>query len=278
MRIGQFVKSYIKDIFLYCDTVDPEETTRLMDADYSKQTFDVNFPFCAEVSSIPPELSRRYWTDQYQVGGKTVRVTSQWFDSHVSKSRALFADYLITKAIVSEDELSPDALNGPNQAVMNHVRRSSRSNSRYKGNAIGNAQNLVIRNILSNLGEESFNENDWQETKAFFGNQCAYCSAEDSIIMDHIIPINKNALGEHRLGNLVPSCKRCNSRKADRDYRKFLADAPHRIQKIEEYMDKCRYVPLGENDRVQKILEMAYEDAGKIAERYIAILNELLPQ
>ena len=37
--------------------------------------------------------------------------------------------------------------------------------NRYKGNPIGNASNALVRNILSNLGNERFNSADWTETK-----------------------------------------------------------------------------------------------------------------
>ena len=39
--------------------------------------------------------------------------------------------------------------------------------NRYKGNPIGNASNALVRNILSNLGNERFNSADWTETKKY---------------------------------------------------------------------------------------------------------------
>lgn len=74
MKIGQFVQLHIKKIFHYCETVDHEELSRLMDATYSKRTFDINFPICTEIASIQLELSKRYWTPTYLVRGKSVRV------------------------------------------------------------------------------------------------------------------------------------------------------------------------------------------------------------
>src|SRR5260370_41904608 len=47
--------------------------------------------------------------------------------------------------------------------------RKRGSDSRYH---IGNGQNLVIRNILSNIGHESFNKSDWEATKLDFKNKC----------------------------------------------------------------------------------------------------------
>jgi len=41
---------------------------------------------------------------------------------------------------------------------------------RYKGNAIGNAQNALVRNILSRLGDEAFSAEDWQQVIDDFAN------------------------------------------------------------------------------------------------------------
>ena len=40
--------------------------------------------------------------------------------------------------------------------------------------------------------------------------------------MEHEIPINKSMIGEHKLGNLVPSCKECNDKKHHKSYEDFL--------------------------------------------------------
>jgi hypothetical protein len=89
----------------------------------------------------------------------------------------------------------------------------SSRNNRYGSIQIGDAQNAFIRLILSRIGEEWFDERDWQETKAYFGNGCAYCGGGKADQMDHGVPINRAKLGEHRLGNIIPACKNCNNRK-----------------------------------------------------------------
>jgi hypothetical protein len=154
-----------------------------------------------------------------------------------------------------------------------------RNNARYRGNAIGNAQNFVIRNILSNLGYESFSEKDWEETKVYFDNRCAYCGSEDNIVCDHAIPINRSKLGEHRLGNLVPACKECNSKKGERDYIEFCNDNENVLTKIKKYMDSRGYVPITndelKSDNVQIVLQKAHEEIRFIAARYIDLINGL---
>ncbi len=192
MKIGQLVKSHIKKILHYCDTVDHDELPRLTDTKYSKKTFDIDFPFCTEISQIPSDKSKRYWTTSYLVRGKTVRVSSQWFDKSTNK----FSQYVIKLGIISkEDLLAQIELDAFSDNPVNINTRRSSMNSRFKGHAIGNAQNLIVRNILSNLGQESFTQKDWLETKEYFSGQCAYCGTEGDLVIEHAIPINRKSWG-----------------------------------------------------------------------------------
>ena len=269
MKIGELVKQNIKKIFYHCETEEHEGLTSLFDLRYSKRTFGINFPFCTKVENIEPTQSKRYWSDVYLVRGNRVRVTSQWFEA----SREPFLAYLRAKGIVSNGDVA-------NSVIITEKKRqtspllSSRANSRFRGNAIGNAQNLFVRNILSSIGSESFNELDWIATKKHFAHKCAYCGAEEELLMEHAVPINKEKLGEHRLGNLVPSCKTCNANKSNKDYREYLADNTEAIDRIEQYMDSRNYVPLEDNDQMKMLLNMAHREVASLADRYIAIVNE----
>ncbi len=58
----------------------------------------------------------------------------------------------------------------------------------------------------------------WQ--KEYFGLRCAYCltwggggAASERLSEDHVVPLSQG--GAHDLTNIVPACKRCNTRKAD---------------------------------------------------------------
>jgi len=60
-----------------------------------------------------------------------------------------------------------------------------------------------------------FTAAQWRELKAKYKNLCAYCGiCADRIEQDHVLPISRG--GNHTLSNIVPACKRCNSRKKDR--------------------------------------------------------------
>lgn len=284
MRIGVLVKNHLADVFSHCETIDHGELDRLLDTDYSKQTFDLNFPFCVELDQMDPALHRRYWTQVYMVRGKQVRVTSQWFEP----STPFLIEYLLSRGITTSSELErlDERLSAMPAAPIRRSKkstttraRSSRVNARYRGNAIGNAQNLFVRNVLSNLGYESFSQKDWNATKEHFGHRCAYCGVEaDKLVIEHAIPINKVSLGEHRLGNLVPSCSACNDSKGSLHYREFLEGDDEAIARIEEYMDSRNYVPLEENEQVTMVLDMAHKEVAALADRYVMILNELFVQ
>lgn len=49
------------------------------------------------------------------------------------------------------------------------------------------AQGIVAVHLgwLGQIGEDSFDERDWQETKAYFGNGCGYCGDSMADQMDH---------------------------------------------------------------------------------------------
>jgi 5-methylcytosine-specific restriction endonuclease McrA len=265
MQIGELVKDNIRKIFEYCES-DPTELVRLMSAEYSHRTFGLAYPFCADANKLAAKEHRRYWADRYVVGDKRLRVCNHWFE----KQRDAFCEYLSGKRIVLPVFPPRPPPESPPQPP-----RGNR-NSRYGSTQIGDAQNAFIRFILSRLGEESFDERYWQETKAYFNNHCAYCDSSTADQMDHGVPINRSKLGEHRLGNAIPACKGCNIGKHQRDYKEHLRDDLHRIDRIETYMASKGYVPLGGNDQVKDILDQAHKEVAALADRYIEIMNMVI--
>lgn len=263
MKIGRYVRHFIERIF------SNDAIENLQDEDYSKKNFGISYPFCKEIDRIKQEnLNIRYWKKEYEVSSKKVRVTNDWYKDN----RKPLKEYLKSKSIELDIDEHPIVENGEPS------RSEGRSKARYKGNPIGNAQNLFIRTILSNLGEESFNKNDWISIKNYFNNCCVYCGAKAELQIDHAIPINKSALGEHRLGNIVPSCKTCNSKKHSKDFKKFLegdqcADA---IARITKFMDEKGYVPLEKNAEISSILDKAHKEVATLSTKYIDQINDIL--
>lgn len=266
MKIGQIVQQALPAIFEHCEGKAPEELSRLQDRAWSKETFDINFPFCRRVDRIGEDEHVRYWRRVWTVRGVSVRVTSQWFNPPTSRSLPLFRAYLARHRLTGLDRPGTTPPESP---------ASQAAKGRYKGNAIGNAQNALVRNILSRLGDEQFGAADWQAVVEWFGAVCAYCGRSGPLVMDHVVPINRQALGEHRLGNLVPACRDCNTRKGDRALGDFLARDPVRRAAIEAHMARHGYRPPGDDPELRRIVEMAHRDVRQLSDRYVEIIDAL---
>ena len=52
MKIGKLVKQHIKQVFFRCDNAEHGEIYSLLDPEFSKNTFRINFPFCVELGNI----------------------------------------------------------------------------------------------------------------------------------------------------------------------------------------------------------------------------------
>lgn len=83
-----------------------------------------------------------------------------------------------------------------------------------------------------------------------FGNRCAYCGSSNKLAIDHFIAIANG--GPDCLGNIVPSCRRCNSSKCNRDaliwYKRQVFYSTSRWRKILKLLgkdsNKCNQLPL----------------------------------
>lgn len=281
MKIAAIVRAHIPAIIQYCETTDTSEFARLKDAAFCKAELDINYPFFAAVPQITPDLHARYWSPEFRVCGAQVRITSQWFNPPTSKSTALLVGYLQRRGIplaceVNKDLDSPLPLDTKIATPFGAPARAPKA--RYRGNPIGNAQNHLVRHILSRLGEDAFGADDWAGVVAQFGQNCAYCGSSAKLVMDHAIPINRNALGEHRLGNLVPACGPCNAAKAQNDYRTHLKGDTARIAAIEAHMVRHAYTPIGPNPRLQAVIEQAHSELRQLADRYVTIIETILPR
>lgn len=71
-----------------------------------------------------------------------------------------------------------------------------------------------------------------------FDHCCAYCGCSGDLEVEHVVPISKG--GEHRLGNIVPACTRCNSSKRTRD--------AHSWYKTQPFYSKARW------NKIQSVL------------------------
>ena len=203
---------------------------------------------------------------------KYVEFRKNWQNEHI-EGNVHFNSSIKPGNLFSQPEKDP-------QPVFDDLTRRKR-NVRYKSYPVGNAQNSVIRTILSNIGDESFSVEGWEEAKRYFERKCAYCGAiGKKIVIDHAMPINRDKLGEHRLGNLIPACADCNAKKGGKqDYIEFCGENEEAITRIREYMKSRNYVPLtvdhDKNKNIQLMLNKAHEEIRIITERYIGLINAI---
>jgi len=93
---------------------------------------------------------------------------------------------------------------------------------------------------------DDFNEEKMNEALRFLGQypnedlKCVFCN-DEAETWDHLVGLVKN--GElrgygHQVGNLVPCCKKCNSKKGSKEFDKFINE----YDKI--YFDKTELIEL----------------------------------
>ena len=64
-----------------------------------------------------------------------------------------------------------------------------------------------------------------EELLEYFGHKCCFCGEQidvKSLSQDHLIPMNKEHLGLHAWGNVVPCCRPCNNEKNHHSWRTFI--------------------------------------------------------
>ena len=103
-------------------------------------------------------------------------------------------------------------------------------------------QSARIRQLNKSKGDYSLDE--WEQTKAYFGNRCAYCGVSSDVLsQDHFIPLSKG--GSYTKDNIIPACIRCNSSKNNTDFKEWFTKQEFynfdRLQKIEDYLKEIEY-------------------------------------
>ena len=90
-KIGAYVQRTFREL-IQNNSIDDNEIERLQEKKYSKDTFDINFPFLAKENSLyhKKEDGCRYWGKPYTIKGEIYFACSQWF----KKSRPYYDDWL----------------------------------------------------------------------------------------------------------------------------------------------------------------------------------------
>lgn len=124
--IGKLIQHSIPAIFEYCETQDPTEFARLQDQQYSKETFNINYPFCQPVTKVGPDQNPRFWAKRYLVHGVTVRVTNDWYNPPTSNSLPLFLKYLERRGLSAQikSHSEPEDFSGHQVSLPQRMRKN----------------------------------------------------------------------------------------------------------------------------------------------------------
>lgn len=114
----------------------------------------------------------------------------------------------------------------------------------------------------------------------YFGYECCFCDVpidSKSLSQDHLIPMNKEHLGLHAWGNVVPCCYPCNNEKNKKSWRIFLEskcsgdELELRANLIESFVADKEYDP---NLNLHKYAGTLYQDVGEVAMTLIGLRLE----
>ena len=90
--IGTLVKEKLNKL-INKDLISPEEIISLQRADYSKQTFHIQFPFLQKIKSNYNSKIPRYWKKPITIKGEMFLVCSEWYEQPNNNDRPYFLSW-----------------------------------------------------------------------------------------------------------------------------------------------------------------------------------------
>lgn len=145
----------------------------------------------------------------------------------------------------------------------------------------GDAANIFIRCFLSDISElmGGFSKNDLHKTMEYFDYCCPYTGEDlktkyvnDDYVLDHLIPHNREYCGLHVFGNIIPTTRIVNSKKASLPFEQFIMtdttvlgnisneERVLRILKLKEFQKSAGYEEkILHIDKIKEICENEYQ-------------------
>lgn len=141
---------------------------------------------------------------------------------------------------------------------LEYFRQYNRENSernverakRWAGNNPERAKELAVRSHHLRTAKmkglkHDFTRKEWKDCKDYFRNdkgliECAYCSKEmKKATKDHFVPVHKG--GDYTVGNILPVCLNCNSRKSATDFEDWYPNTEffsrNNVERIYSYFE-----------------------------------------
>jgi len=85
---------------------------------------------------------------------------------------------------------------------------------------------------------------EWQATVTVFAGKCAYCGRGTGkiIIMEHLVPF---PYGGFTLGNILPACARCNTKKGSQDWAEWMTKEGHDVKRLQDKLAEIHKLQRG---------------------------------
>lgn len=151
--------------------------------------------------------------------------------------------YLKNKKAITERQLN---YYYDNQKECKQRERNWRINNPHKRRIISERRRARECNTISTLSSD-----EWLKTKKYFENSCAYCGITEEqhlkkygelLHHEHFIPLM--AGGGYQQDNIIPSCRNCNSSKANNSFYEWYPNSKNYDKnkeiKIIQYIDRIR--------------------------------------
>lgn len=75
---------------------------------------------------------------------------------------------------------------------------------------------------------------EWTRAVRFFNGKCAYCKAQDFLLIEHFIPVSCG--GGTTAKNIIPACVTCNTRKRNLLPEQVKRIPKEAIERVREYL------------------------------------------
>jgi hypothetical protein len=91
VKIGEYVRTTFAEVK---DKIDREELEKLQRQDYSKATFDLQFPLLKKVFPTNSQKPHRYWKNPVQLFGEWYYMCSEWYETPANNDRPYYEEWL----------------------------------------------------------------------------------------------------------------------------------------------------------------------------------------
>lgn len=105
------------------------------------------------------------------------------------------------------------------EAVASWRRRNPKKRYEYRKKYVEKYRDKVYQNNKNHAARKkgavgTISLKEWRSIKRIYRYRCCYCGTPGPLTQDHVIPLSRG--GSNQIGNIVPACRSCNSRKNDR--------------------------------------------------------------